>query len=74
LPPAAAKPPRPELSAEAMAARRWRALPPGNLSDCPNGSRWVMDVFDECAQDGRDIASVVLGLVSIFCFAAASFP
>ncbi|KFR16353.1 Lysosomal amino acid transporter 1, partial [Opisthocomus hoazin] len=48
--------------------------PPGNLSDCPNGSRWVMDVFDECAQDGRDIASVVLGLVSIFCFAAASFP
>uniref|UniRef100_A0A8C4TRD2 Lysosomal amino acid transporter 1 homolog n=1 Tax=Falco tinnunculus TaxID=100819 RepID=A0A8C4TRD2_FALTI len=49
-------------------------LRPGNLSDCPNGSRWVMDVFNECAQDGRDIASVVLGLVSIFCFAAASFP
>ncbi|KFV07367.1 Lysosomal amino acid transporter 1, partial [Tauraco erythrolophus] len=48
--------------------------PPGNLSDCPNGSRWVMDVFNECAQDGRDIASVILGLVSIFCFAAASFP
>ncbi|KFQ89188.1 Lysosomal amino acid transporter 1, partial [Phoenicopterus ruber ruber] len=48
--------------------------PPGNLSDCPNGSRWVMDVFNECAQDGRDIASVVLGLVSILCFAAASFP
>ncbi|KFW67985.1 Lysosomal amino acid transporter 1, partial [Pygoscelis adeliae] len=48
--------------------------PPGNLSDCPNGSRWVMDVFNECAQDGWDIASVVLGLVSILCFAAASFP
>ncbi|KFP22321.1 Lysosomal amino acid transporter 1, partial [Egretta garzetta] len=48
--------------------------PPGNLSDCPNGSRWVMDVFNECAQDGRDMASIVLGLVSIFCFAAASFP
>ncbi|KAM9270287.1 lysosomal amino acid transporter 1 homolog isoform 2-T2 [Morus bassanus] len=57
-----------------MAARRWKGLPPGNLSDCPNGSRWVMDVFNECAQDGWDIASVVLGLVSIFCFAAASFP
>ncbi|XP_054705270.1 lysosomal amino acid transporter 1 homolog isoform X2 [Grus americana] len=57
-----------------MDARRWRGVPPGNLSDCPNGSRWVMDVFNECAQDGRDIASVVLGLVSIFCFAAASFP
>ncbi|NXP50713.1 LAAT1 protein, partial [Heliornis fulica] len=48
--------------------------PPGNLSDCPNGSLWVMDVFNECAQDGWDIASVILGLVSIFCFAAASFP
>ncbi|NXL48817.1 LAAT1 protein, partial [Podilymbus podiceps] len=57
-----------------MGARRWAGLPPGNLSDCPNGSRWVMDVFNECAQDGRDIASVVLGLVSILCFAAASFP
>ncbi|XP_063210016.1 lysosomal amino acid transporter 1 homolog isoform X3 [Chroicocephalus ridibundus] len=57
-----------------MGAPRWRGLPSGNLSDCPNGSRWVMEVFNECAQDGRDIASVVLGLVSIFCFAAASFP
>ncbi|XP_074970346.1 lysosomal amino acid transporter 1 homolog isoform X1 [Phalacrocorax aristotelis] len=57
-----------------MDARRWRGLPPGNLSDCPNGSRWVMDVFNECAQDGWDITSVILGLVSIFCFAAASFP
>ncbi|XP_010295719.1 PREDICTED: lysosomal amino acid transporter 1 homolog [Phaethon lepturus] len=57
-----------------MDGRRWRGLPPGNLPDCPNGSRWVMDVFNECAQDGWDIASVVLGLVSILCFAAASFP
>ncbi|KAM9521349.1 lysosomal amino acid transporter 1 homolog isoform 1-T1 [Guaruba guarouba] len=59
---------------EAMDPRHWRGLQLGNLSDCPNGSRWVMDVFNECAQDGRDIASVILGLVSIFCFAAASFP
>ncbi|XP_053941846.1 lysosomal amino acid transporter 1 homolog isoform X2 [Cuculus canorus] len=57
-----------------MGVRHWRVLPLGNLSDCPNGSRWVMDVFNECAQDGWDITSVVLGLVSIFCFAAASFP
>ncbi|XP_067167013.1 lysosomal amino acid transporter 1 homolog isoform X2 [Apteryx mantelli] len=46
----------------------------GGLADCPNGSRWVRDVFSECARDGRDVASVVLGLVSIGCFAAASFP
>ncbi|KAK2521594.1 Pqlc2 [Columba guinea] len=57
-----------------MGARRWGGVPPGNVSGCPNGSRWVMDVFNECAQDGRDVASVILGLVSILCFAAASFP
>ncbi|NWI51497.1 LAAT1 protein, partial [Calyptomena viridis] len=57
-----------------MAARRWGILPFGNVSDCPNGSRWVMDAFQECAQDSRDISSVILGLLSILCFAAASFP
>ncbi|XP_033015331.1 lysosomal amino acid transporter 1 homolog [Lacerta agilis] len=45
-----------------------------NFSDCPNGSQWVWDIFHECAQDGWDISSVVLGLLSIFCFAAAAFP
>uniref|UniRef100_A0A670J873 Lysosomal amino acid transporter 1 homolog n=1 Tax=Podarcis muralis TaxID=64176 RepID=A0A670J873_PODMU len=45
-----------------------------NFSDCPNGSQWVWEIFHECAQDGWDISSVVLGLLSIFCFAAASFP
>ncbi|XP_038602725.1 lysosomal amino acid transporter 1 homolog [Tachyglossus aculeatus] len=50
------------------------ALPAGNFSDCPNGSLWVWDVFRECARDGRDFASVVLGLASILCFAGASFP
>ncbi|XP_027548920.1 lysosomal amino acid transporter 1 homolog [Neopelma chrysocephalum] len=57
-----------------MAVRRWRGVPFGNLSECPNGSRWILDVFHECAQDSRDISSIILGLVSIFCFAAASFP
>lgn len=57
-----------------MAARRWRGLPSGNLSECPNGSRWVMDVFHECAQDSWDVASIVLGLGSIGCFIAAAFP
>lgn len=33
-----------------------------------------MDVFNECAQDSRDIASIVLGLGSIVCFIAAAFP
>ncbi|KAL7975818.1 hypothetical protein Chor_004557 [Crotalus horridus] len=49
-------------------------FPSRNASDCVNGSEWILTVFHECAQDGRDVASVVLGLVSIACFAGASFP
>lgn len=52
-----------------------RKLGPSNFSNCPNGSsQWIWDVFRECAQDGWDQASVGLGLISIFCFAASTFP
>ncbi|XP_030041584.1 lysosomal amino acid transporter 1 homolog [Microcaecilia unicolor] len=46
----------------------------GNFSDCINGSLWIWNVLQECVQDERDVASVVLGLFSILCFMAASFP
>ncbi|XP_036855811.1 lysosomal amino acid transporter 1 homolog isoform X2 [Manis javanica] len=53
----------------------WKKLSSGNFSTCPNGSlQWIWDVFGECAQDGWDEASVGLGLISILCFAAATFP
>uniref|UniRef100_A0A8D1SRP9 Solute carrier family 66 member 1 n=1 Tax=Sus scrofa TaxID=9823 RepID=A0A8D1SRP9_PIG len=53
----------------------WKKLGSGNFSSCPNGSRqWIWDVFGECAQDGWDEASVGLGLISILCFAASTFP
>ncbi|XP_069333505.1 lysosomal amino acid transporter 1 homolog isoform X1 [Eulemur rufifrons] len=53
----------------------WKKLSYGNFSSCPNGSReWIWDVFGECAQDSWDEASVGLGLVSILCFAASTFP
>nr|XP_031539597.1 lysosomal amino acid transporter 1 homolog isoform X1 [Vicugna pacos]XP_031539599.1 lysosomal amino acid transporter 1 homolog isoform X1 [Vicugna pacos] len=53
----------------------WKKLGSGNFSNCPNGSRqWIWDVFGECAQDGWDEASVGLGLISILCFAASTFP
>lgn len=53
----------------------WRTLGASNFSICPNGSiQWIWDVFGECAQDGWDEASVGLGLVSILCFAASTFP
>lgn len=52
----------------------WGPSPPKNFSDCPNGSAWVWNAFNECATDGRDLASICLGLFSILCFVAASFP
>ncbi|KAB0396709.1 hypothetical protein E2I00_019829, partial [Balaenoptera physalus] len=53
----------------------WRKLGSSNFSSCPNGSsQWIWDVFGECAQDGWDKASVGLGLISIFCFAASTLP
>lgn len=47
----------------------------GNFSSlCPNGSQWVWDGLGECAQDARDMASVILGLLSIVCFMVSSIP
>uniref|UniRef100_G1R8N3 Lysosomal amino acid transporter 1 homolog n=1 Tax=Nomascus leucogenys TaxID=61853 RepID=G1R8N3_NOMLE len=53
----------------------WKKLGSHNFSSCPNGSiQWIWDVLGECAQDGWDEASVGLGLISILCFAASTFP
>ncbi|MGH0183850.1 UNVERIFIED_CONTAM: hypothetical protein FKN15_013081 [Acipenser sinensis] len=47
----------------------------GNFSSlCPNGSVWVWEGLRECAEDSRDMASVVLGLLSIVCFMVSSLP
>lgn len=47
----------------------------GNFTSlCPNGSEWVWVGLGECAQDGRDMASVALGLLSIVCFMVSSLP
>ncbi|XP_016390018.1 lysosomal amino acid transporter 1 homolog [Sinocyclocheilus rhinocerous] len=47
----------------------------GNFSSlCPHGIEWIWYGLGECAQDGRDIASVVLGLLSIVCFMVSSLP
>lgn len=47
----------------------------GNFSSlCPNGSVWVWDGLGECTQDARDMASVILGLLSIVCFMVSSLP
>lgn len=49
-------------------------LTTANNTTCPNGVQWVMDVLKECAQDGRDMASIYLGLLSILCFMVSSLP
>ncbi|XP_075929007.1 lysosomal amino acid transporter 1 homolog isoform X1 [Petromyzon marinus] len=42
---------------------------------CANGSiAWISTVFGECASNGRDVASVALGLLSLLCFLFASVP
>ncbi|XP_061592607.1 lysosomal amino acid transporter 1 homolog [Cololabis saira] len=47
----------------------------GNFTTmCPNGSEWVWEGLGECAQDGRDMASIYLGLLSILCFMVSSLP
>ncbi|KAM9856389.1 lysosomal amino acid transporter 1 homolog [Aulostomus maculatus] len=47
----------------------------GNFTSlCPNGSVWVWESLRECAQDGRDMASIYLGLLSILCFMGSSLP
>ncbi|KAK7145638.1 hypothetical protein R3I93_013392 [Phoxinus phoxinus] len=47
----------------------------GNFSSlCPHGIAWIWYGLGECAQDARDIASVVLGLLSIVCFMVSSIP
>ncbi|XP_041859491.1 lysosomal amino acid transporter 1 homolog isoform X2 [Melanotaenia boesemani] len=47
----------------------------GNFTSlCPNGSKWVWEGLGECAQDGRDMASIYLGLLSILCFMVSSLP
>ncbi|XP_043531707.1 lysosomal amino acid transporter 1 homolog isoform X2 [Chiloscyllium plagiosum] len=47
----------------------------GNFTtDCPNGSLFIWNILKECTEDGRDLASVVLGLFSVLCFMMAAFP
>lgn len=41
---------------------------------CPNGTKWVWEILKECAEDGRDMASIYLGLLSILCFMVSSIP
>ncbi|XP_067826616.1 lysosomal amino acid transporter 1 homolog [Heptranchias perlo] len=43
-------------------------------TDCPNGSRSIWNILQECTEDSRDVASVMLGFFSIACFMLSAFP
>ncbi|KAM4704172.1 lysosomal amino acid transporter 1 homolog isoform 1-T2 [Rhinophrynus dorsalis] len=45
-----------------------------NSSDCPNGTKWILDVLGECSEDSLDEASVYLGLFSVVCFMFSALP
>ncbi|XP_078095072.1 lysosomal amino acid transporter 1 homolog [Mustelus asterias] len=47
----------------------------GNFTtDCPNGSLFIWNILQECTENGRDVASVALGLLSVLCFMVSTFP
>ncbi|XP_058245921.1 lysosomal amino acid transporter 1 homolog [Hemibagrus wyckioides] len=58
-----------------LSSRTFLSSDEGNFSSlCPNGSEWIWSALGECTQDTRDMASVILGLLSIACFIVSSFP
>ncbi|KAK3566146.1 hypothetical protein QTP86_028461 [Hemibagrus guttatus] len=58
-----------------LSSRSFLSNDGGNFSSlCPNGSEWIWSTLGECTQDTRDMASVILGLLSIACFIVSSFP
>uniref|UniRef100_A0A6I8QSJ1 Mgc69309 protein n=1 Tax=Xenopus tropicalis TaxID=8364 RepID=A0A6I8QSJ1_XENTR len=49
-------------------------LSPSNVTYCPNGTKWILSVFGDCAITARDHASVYVGMVSMACYVACAFP
>ncbi|XP_053315294.1 lysosomal amino acid transporter 1 homolog [Spea bombifrons] len=57
-----------------------RVLLVGNVSRlegrilCPEGSRWIWQLLEQCVQNPWEYCSVVMGLMSIVCFLFAALP
>ncbi|NP_001090312.1 uncharacterized protein LOC779221 [Xenopus laevis] len=49
-------------------------LSPGNETFCPNGTKWILSAFGECAVNGRDHASVYLGMIGMGLFMVCTLP
>ena len=41
---------------------------------CMNGTPWILYLLDECVQNMSEYWSVVIGLISMFCFLLSTVP
>ncbi|XP_026230699.1 lysosomal amino acid transporter 1 homolog [Anabas testudineus] len=54
-----------------VAAANWSApAPPA----CVNGTRWILYLLEECVDNVWEYCSVVIGLISMFCFLLSTLP
>ncbi|XP_041796756.1 lysosomal amino acid transporter 1 homolog [Chelmon rostratus] len=61
----------PGKSADAAAAN-WTA--PLGRPVCVNGTPWILYLLEECVDNVWEYCSVVIGLISMFCFLLSTFP
>ncbi|KAF3848088.1 hypothetical protein F7725_021116 [Dissostichus mawsoni] len=55
-----------------VAAGNWSS-PPGRLV-CVNGTPWILYLLEECVDNVWEYCSVVIGLISMFCFLLSTLP
>lgn len=41
---------------------------------CENGARWILYLLEECVESSWEYLSVIIGLVSMFCFLLSTLP
>lgn len=56
-----------------VAAANWTAAAPGRPL-CVNGTPWILYLLEECVDNIWEYCSVVIGLVSMFCFLLSTLP
>uniref|UniRef100_A0A665W250 Solute carrier family 66 member 1 n=1 Tax=Echeneis naucrates TaxID=173247 RepID=A0A665W250_ECHNA len=56
-----------------VAAVNWTAPVPGRPL-CVNGTPWILYLLEECVDNVWEYCSVVIGLISMFCFLLSTLP
>ncbi|KAI3354408.1 hypothetical protein L3Q82_018927, partial [Scortum barcoo] len=63
----------PGKSADVAAAANWTASGVGRPV-CVNGTPWILYLLEECVDNVWEYCSVVIGLISMFCFLLSTLP